>query len=467
MALSIKATLDIDFSNVQQILNEKSKGLTVRVNEGQTRKNILESLNRIVSTAGGQVKPIKLNLDAAYLQSQIQAALKVAGLQSPTTGTNTQNSKTANSNSASKTAKSYVSNSRINAYNASLTKYKDIFSRQVDGSIFLNADDIRRAQTALNNYEKTLDRIRQLYATKSLNNDDMKSLKVASEWAKQEFDLVKNTAVQRERAANAIAKVQKINSDVLTGKISPTPHLEEQLKAFQQHLGSLDYKSSVQNLNNDQLNNILNQSSKIFSAAGVEKSAKSNTDAILKYNSALNNLITTAVKFRAVNTKLAGTETGRNLDLLISNMQNAKIPIGEATREFARLRSEATQLGLAAETLGSRLKTLFSAHLNTALAMAGIHLLQNSFRQMISNVVEIDTAMTNLRKVTDATDSEYAQFLEGAASRAKTVGATMTDVINATSEFARLGYNLNDATVLGDAAVLYTNVSEYPNLRSV
>lgn len=463
MALSIKATLDIDFSNVQQILNEKSKGLTVRVNEGQTRKNILESLNRIVSTAGGQVKPIKLNLDAAYLQSQIQAALKVAGLQSPTTGTNTQNSKTANSNSASKTAKSYVSNSRINAYKASLTKYKDIFSRQVDDSPFLNADDIKRAQTALNNYEKTLDRIRQLYATKSLNDDDMKSLKAAAEWAKQEFDLVKNTATQRERAANAIAKVQKINSDVLTGKITPTSYLDSQLKDFQRYLGSLNYQSSVQTLDNEDLNNILNRANRIFSAAGVEKSAKSNADAILKYNTALNNLITTATKFRAVNTKLSGTDVGRSLDSLIYNMQNSKIPIGEATREFSRLRAEATQLGLTAETLGSRLKTLFSAHLNTAVAMAGIHLLQNSFRQMISNVVEIDTAMTDLRKVTDATDAEYTQFLEGAASRAKAVGSTMTDIINATSEFARLGYDLNDAATLGDAAVLYTNVSEYTN----
>lgn len=463
MALSIKATLDIDFSNVQQILNEKSKGLTVRVNEGQTRKNILESLNRIVSTAGGQVKPIKLNLDAAYLQSQIQAALKVAGLQSPTTGTNTQDSKTANSNSASKTAKSYVSNSRINAYEASLTKYKDIFSRQVDDSPFLNANDIERAQTALNNYKETLDRIKQLYATKSLDNNDMKSLKAAAEWAKQEFDLVKNTATQRERAANAIAKVQKINSDVLTGKITPTSYLDSQLKDFQRYLGSLNYQSSVQALDNEDLNNILNRANRIFSAAGVEKSAKSNADAILKYNTALNNLITTATKFRAVNTKLSGTDVGRSLDSLIYNMQNSKIPIGEATREFSRLRAEATQLGLAAETLGSRLKTLFSAHLNTALAMAGIHLLQNSFRQMISNVVEIDTAMTDLRKVTDATDAEYTQFLEGAASRAKAVGSTMTDIINATSEFARLGYDLNDAATLGDAAVLYTNVSEYTN----
>lgn len=463
MALSIKATLDIDFSNVQQILNEKSKGLTVRVNEGQTRKNILESLNRIVSTAGGQVKPIKLNLDAAYLQSQIQAALKVAGLQSPTTGTNTQDSKTANSNSASKTAKSYVSNSRINAYEASLTKYKDIFSRQVDDSPFLNANDIERAQTALNNYKETLDRIKQLYATKSLDNNDMKSLKAAAEWAKQEFDLVKNTATQRERAANAIAKVQKINSDVLTGKITPTSYLDSQLKDFQRYLGSLNYQSSVQTLDNEDLNNILNRANRIFSAAGVEKSAKSNADAILKYNTALNNLITTATKFRAVNTKLSGTDVGRSLDSLISNMQNSKIPIGEATREFSRLRAEATQLGLTAETLGSRLKTLFSAHLNTAVAMAGIHLLQNSFRQMISNVVEIDTAMTDLRKVTDATDAEYTQFLEGAASRAKAVGSTMTDIINATSEFARLGYDLNDAATLGDAAVLYTNVSEYTN----
>lgn len=69
--------------------------------------------------------------------------------------------------------------------------------------------------------------------------------------------------------------------------------------------------------------------------------------------------------------------------------------------------------------------------------------------------------MTDLQKVSNATAAEYDSFLEGAESRAKSLGATITDVIGATSEFSRLGYNLDESSTLGDAAVKYLNVSEY------
>lgn len=38
---------------------------------------------------------------------------------------------------------------------------------------------------------------------------------------------------------------------------------------------------------------------------------------------------------------------------------------------------------------------------------------------MITNVIDIDTAMTELKKVTDETDKAYAKFLDGASTRAK------------------------------------------------
>lgn len=41
----------------------------------------------------------------------------------------------------------------------------------------------------------------------------------------------------------------------------------------------------------------------------------------------------------------------------------------------------------------------------------------------------------------------------------------MTDVIGATAEFSRLGYSLDESSILGDAAVKYLNVSEYTNIE--
>lgn len=84
---------------------------------------------------------------------------------------------------------------------------------------------------------------------------------------------------------------------------------------------------------------------------------------------------------------------------------------------------------------------------------------------MLQNVIDVDTAMTDLKKVSDGTVQDYANYLDSAADRAKNLGASITDVIGATSEFSRLGYNLEDASNLGDWATKYMNVSEYTNIE--
>ena len=79
---------------------------------------------------------------------------------------------------------------------------------------------------------------------------------------------------------------------------------------------------------------------------------------------------------------------------------------------------------------------------------------------MVACVVEVDTAMTELKKVTDATDATYDRFLTNATSRARELGATLSDVVTASADFARLGYGIDDASRLADAAILYKNVAD-------
>ena len=86
-------------------------------------------------------------------------------------------------------------------------------------------------------------------------------------------------------------------------------------------------------------------------------------------------------------------------------------------------------------------------------------------RNMISNVNALDDAMTELRKVTEETDATYDKFLTNAAKRAQTLGSTMSDVVIATGSFARMGYNLEEAEKLGDAAIIAQNV--WDNIGSI
>lgn len=79
---------------------------------------------------------------------------------------------------------------------------------------------------------------------------------------------------------------------------------------------------------------------------------------------------------------------------------------------------------------------------------------------MIQAVKDIDLAMTELYKVTDESASTYSRFFTDATERAEKYGATVSDVINSTADFARLGYSLPDASNLADSAIIYKNVGD-------
>ena len=68
--------------------------------------------------------------------------------------------------------------------------------------------------------------------------------------------------------------------------------------------------------------------------------------------------------------------------------------------------------------------------------------------------------MTELKKVTDETDAAYTNFLSGAGQSAKELGASISDIVNSTADFARLGYSLSDATELAKVATVYTHVGD-------
>ena len=90
-----------------------------------------------------------------------------------------------------------------------------------------------------------------------------------------------------------------------------------------------------------------------------------------------------------------------------------------------------------------------------------------SFMRMISyirsaaqTVTQIDTALTELRKVSDASTARLNQNLKTSAETAKDLGASIYTVINATADWARLGYSVDAAEELARVAVLYKNVGD-------
>ena len=147
----------------------------------------------------------------------------------------------------------------------------------------------------------------------------------------------------------------------------------------------------------------------------------------------------------------------QNLDAAVKSYSGT---LEENQAAMAHVQAQAIQLGLTTETVGQKFMRLFKEHFQTAAVMAGIHLVQQGLQQVYQNVSEVDAAMTELKKVTDETDATYTNFLSGAGQSAKELGASISDIVNSTADFARLGYSLSDATELAKVATVYTHVGD-------
>lgn len=181
---------------------------------------------------------------------------------------------------------------------------------------------------------------------------------------------------------------------------------------------------------------------------------------------ALKNLSRQMSDYMNANRNLINNRSGySSLQELFNNVNTGQIDSSNARKQFSAIRAEMQALGLESETLGQRISKLFGDHFNTAIALAGINALQLGLQQLVVSVREVDAAMTELRKVTNLSDSGYDEFLTQASERAQQLGTSLSNVVSATADAAKLGYDLDEASSLADAISVYMNVGD--NVESV
>jgi myosin heavy subunit len=154
---------------------------------------------------------------------------------------------------------------------------------------------------------------------------------------------------------------------------------------------------------------------------------------------------------------------GTSFTSIIDSISGANITVDavkNATKEFDNLRASAKLAGLEGQSMWQKFGNAGSILTTWISARKIITSIISLVKKMISNVTELDAAMTELKKVTDLTATSYANFFNTAVKVAKNVGATVSDTINATADFARLGYGIGDATQLAQAALIYKNVGD-------
>ena len=135
---------------------------------------------------------------------------------------------------------------------------------------------------------------------------------------------------------------------------------------------------------------------------------------------------------------------------------NFNAATGELTGKVRTGTNEFTEYAFAVDKVDGKIKQLNNGSKKTEGFFSGIsrkmkeaaqyvigsisiYDLWNQIRQGVQYVKEIDSALVELKKVTDETDASYERFLNHAAQTGSKIGATVSDFTQATATFAKLG----------------------------
>lgn len=136
-----------------------------------------------------------------------------------------------------------------------------------------------------------------------------------------------------------------------------------------------------------------------------------------------------------------------------------KDEVAKLNTEFLNTQARLKEIGRETDTLGNKVKEAFDSRVIQRIAQMLLLTMLRALKQVYDNVKKIDTAMTELKIVTNATANQMDAAANKIASAAKKIGASISDLTNSTTVYARLGYSLSDAQTLAEKTTVYANVA--------
>ena len=146
---------------------------------------------------------------------------------------------------------------------------------------------------------------------------------------------------------------------------------------------------------------------------------------------------------------------------LDSNKSISKFDLSVYSEQVNKIESEVKSLHQTGNSFFTSLrKQLQSANAQFIGTYLSIQDIIRYAKEVFDAVTAIDSALTELRKVSDATTSRLTKNLETSAEAARDLGASVKDVINMTADWARLGYSVDEAEELARVTTLFKNVGD-------
>lgn len=290
-----------------------------------------------------------------------------------------------------------------------------------------NAQKEQNANVNLNKYDKQLDsyngKVDKYQATIARFNDGGWT----SDTYKQRVNAVKEAVAEYERILSSL----KNNPDLVTEE--NLNKLNKQEKLIKDNITAVQNMSAAEKGYSlisaqkelDKINNILKEHS------GMSREAKN--------------------QIKAYYTEIKSGNPSASLDVIhgkIMQIVNAEIEAGRAGKSFFDTLKNSGFHQIAAQMAG----------------MFGVYDVINGLKQVASTVRELDTAYTEMRKVSNESAQSLKNFQKESFSTADSVGTTALALQDATATWMRLGESLDEAKESAKDATVLLNVSEFENI---
>ena len=337
-----------------------------------------------------------------------------------------------------------------------------------------------QAQLSKNNKGISLDSLNQENISGlqgALNSNNIQQTTHFLRLLKTEYSEL-NEAMDKPFSSNALEKfesrAQKLSQDIeiikskfsninlggmsgFSGKVSQVSQNVSQLKTNLDNFNKAQVgQEKVQAFNT--LNSSVKETKKQVNDLFKAQQALANVDitsnkfeSYLKENSRVADKFSTKVNAIRTSLKSLGNET--DTTKLTTGLQNVN-------KQFSNLKTSAEKAGIEGRTalqeIGNDLKKMFYWTVGGTAIFGTI----NEIKQMISNVSDLNKAMTNIQMASGASSDEVGKMMNTYAQMGQTLGATTTEVATSADSFLRQGKSVKDTNDLIKDSMVLSKIGE-------
>lgn len=188
----------------------------------------------------------------------------------------------------------------------------------------------------------------------------------------------------------------------------------------------------------------------------VDKSITAN----MRLRQKADNLSLSMDSWMSKNTAAAKNFGGQIENLKAQLMSCDAVQFNNIQNQFKKIQTQAELAGKTGLSFGDKIKAQFSK-LGTYFGVSSVMLAgMQGIREAFQNVLDVDTQLTELYRVTDLTSQQYSDVYDKLTVSAKEYGSTLTDLISATADWSRAGFDADTAAGLAEVTAVYQHISD-------